>query len=137
MLGASWCQPLPGDWGPCFLLGSRLVTLLINAVVGNSCSPIFSPPEDSEAFPPPNATWTWTCRCCPWGQQLWGCAGAARVPSLGSGVVSLPDLPRNSHLPFFLGVQSEVSAKQQELPFGAASGRCRQHPCGRALTFSR
>ena len=103
MPGVSWCQPLPGGWGPCFSLGSRLVTLLINAVVGNSCFPIAPNPEDSEASLPPNPTWTWTCRCCPWRVQLWGCAGATRVPSPGSGVVSLPDLPRNSYLPFFFG----------------------------------
>lgn len=104
------------------------MTLLINAVVGNSCFPIAPNPEDLEASPglgPADAA-----------HGLWSCAGATRVPSLSSGVVSLPDLPRNSYLPFFGGVQSDVPAKQQELLFSAASGRCHEHPRGRALTFS-
>lgn len=46
--------------------------------------------------------------------------GAAASPS--SGVLSLPDLPRNSNsLCLLEGKQSEISAKHQELPLAAAS----------------
>lgn len=101
--GVSWGRPLPGGWGPRFSLGSGLATASIGAAVGNSCFPAAPNAEDSEASPPPNPTGTRTRRCCRWGRRLWGSAGARRVPSRGSGVVPLPDLPRNSHLPFFFG----------------------------------
>lgn len=65
-----------------------------------------------------------------WGKMgpfpgLRGCPSASPAQKLSSAL-------------FFWGggVQSEVSAKQQELPVSAASGSCREHPRGRALTFS-